>query len=69
MSGFKFLLTTASNSSDRRMSFSTRSAFDCIWAISKARLLAWFLQGGGKVPDESTAEIRLLMTKPFSVPL
>lgn len=69
MSVFQCVLTTASISSDRRMSFSTWSAFDCIWAISKARLLAWFLQGEGRVPDESTAGIRLLMTKHFSVPL
>lgn len=43
---FQRILTTASRSSDRRMSFSTWSAFFCIWGIRKARLLAWFLQGG-----------------------
>lgn len=49
------VLTTASISSDWRMSFSTRSAFVCIWAISKAKFPAWFLQGVKK------AQIRLLV--------
>lgn len=48
-------LTTASISSDWRMSFSTRSAFVCIWAISKAKLPAWFLQG------EEKSQIRVLI--------
>ena len=41
------VLTTASSSSDRRMSFSTVSAFFCIWAISKAKLLVFILAEGG----------------------
>lgn len=49
------VLTTASISSDWRMSFSTRSAFVCIWAISKAKLPAWFLQG------EEKSQIRVLI--------
>lgn len=64
------VLTTASISSDRRMSFSTWSAFFCIWAISKAKLLAWFLQGEEKHHRWShNHQIRSLINdNHFSVP-
>lgn len=43
-----FFLTTARSSSARKTSFSTWSAFFCIWAISKARLLVLVLWGLGQ---------------------
>lgn len=44
----KRVLTTSSSSSARRMFFSTWSAFVCIWAINKAKLLGEDLQEWGE---------------------
>lgn len=58
VSPYKCVLTTASSSSAWRTSFSTRSAFFCIWAISRAKS-AWPLQS-----EESQVKPQALI-RPF----